>query len=93
MLLNEAGRVFVEPWCWRLTDPGVVHLRRAVGMDAILCFFLEVFDHFMQGGHRHLRRTEQCFLPSLFHIFYILLSVTVAQLFQPCESIGKIQVK
>lgn len=94
MLLNEDGRFFVEPQCWRLTDPGVVRLRRAVGTEAILCFFLEVFDHFMQGGHRHLQRTEQhCLIKEHGLYFYFIFSSVIWKVFQPRESLNKSQIK
>lgn len=76
MLLIETGRVFLELQC---TDRGVV------------CFFLEVFDHFMQGGHHHLQRTEQHYL--LYFTFYIFLSVVHAKALQPHESLNKSQIK
>lgn len=47
---------------WRLTDLGVVQLRRAVGNEAVLCLLLEVSDHVVQGGHGHLQRTERHYL-------------------------------
>lgn len=90
MLLNEAGRVLMQVQCWRLTEPGVVRLRRAVGVEVVLCFFLEVFDHFMQGGHRHLQRPEQHCLPSLFHILYFPI---VAKLLQLHENLNKSHIK
>lgn len=76
MPLNETGRVFLELQC---TNQGVV------------CLFLEVSDHFMQGGHRHLRRTEQHYL--LYFTFYIFLSVVGAKVLQPHESLNKSQIK
>lgn len=94
MLLNEDGRFFVEPQCWRLTDPGVVRLRRAVGTEAILCFFLEVFDHFMQGGHRHLQRTEQhCLIKEHGLYFYFIFSSVIGKYFNLVKASIKAKLK